>query len=108
MNFDFDNCLNFYLHNIFTDRATGSSHMPGNSSHVGVYCPNNPDSKDNDLVFLHNETSPVVPISDFDYYWNSQTVPCFLIVLLPLISLRSITFFTKFNSLGKYAFYNSG
>jgi len=89
-----------------TDRATGNSHVPGNSSH-GVYCPSNPDSKvivpgfnDSGLALLSGYAEPG-PNSTFDYYWNPSTVACFLTVLIPLISLRSITFFTKFNSLGK-------
>lgn len=81
---------------LFTDSITGSSHVPGNDSHSGVYCPSNPDSHES---FNLNVTD-VIP-SQFDFFWNQQTVPCFLLVLLPLISLRSISFFTKFNSLGK-------
>ena len=93
----------------FSDRITGNSHVPGNATH-GVYCPNNPDSS-NVLPPTHNEsvfadhfnfTDPG-PSSTFDYYWNPPTVACYLtIFMLPLISMRSITFFTKFNSLGEF------
>lgn len=52
--------------------------------------------------------------SDYDYYeygddkpappgkgfFTTQTAPLFLIILLPIISLKSPTFFTKFNSVG--------
>ena len=94
----------------FTDKSTGNSHIPGNASH-GVYCPSNPDSKDvypgiNDSgLFNHSgfyDPSPN-PNETFDYFWNSSTVACYLVILLPLISLRSITFFTKFNSLGEFS-----
>ena len=37
----------------------------------------------------------------FEQIWNKNTVPFFLLILFPLISLRSVTFFTKFNSIGK-------
>ena len=76
--------------------------MPGNSSHDGVFCPNNPDSKEDLSELLGNVTIPVPGPGDFDYWWSVQTVPCFLLILLPLISLKSITFFTKFNSLGRF------
>ena len=91
------------------DRITGSSHVPGNATH-GVYCPSNPDSS-NVVPPTHNESffidpfvfaDPVPPTpSAFDYYWTPSTVACYLtIIMLPLISMRSIAFFTKFNSLG--------
>ena len=35
-----------------------------------------------------------------DSFFTPQTTPLFLIILLPLICLKSPTFFTKFNSLG--------
>ena len=40
--------------------------------------------------------------STFDTYWNLDlTVPIYLaLLLLPLISFKSATFFTKFNALG--------
>ena len=37
---------------------------------------------------------------DHNIYITPQTTPMFLTILLPLISLKSATFFTKFNSLG--------
>ena len=92
-----------------SDSITGNSHVPGNASH-GVYCPNNPDSS-NVIPPTHNASTFYLAdpynVSDsgssstFDYYWNPSTVACYLTIMLPLISMRSITFFTKFNSLGK-------
>ena len=38
----------------------------------------------------------------FEQIWNKNTVPFFLLFLFPLISLRSVTFFTKFNCVGKW------
>ena len=39
----------------------------------------------------------------FTYWQKQKTVPFYLIVMLfPLSSLKSPTFFTKFNALGKY------
>ena len=60
-----------------------------------------------------NQTSPdITPSADnsFYKYWDQQkTVPLYLIaVLLPLSSLKSPTFFTKFNALGLYAFSHFG
>uniref|UniRef100_A0A1B6KXM9 Amino acid transporter transmembrane domain-containing protein n=1 Tax=Graphocephala atropunctata TaxID=36148 RepID=A0A1B6KXM9_9HEMI len=47
-----------------------------------------------------NITSDLQP-SMFKQAWNLKTVPIYLIVLLgPLLSFKSATFFTKFNSLG--------
>ena len=53
--------------------------------------------------------SAVTPVSNhthdatFQKFWDEQkTVPLFLIIILfPLISLKSATFFTKFNALGR-------
>jgi len=38
--------------------------------------------------------------STFHRIWNKNTVPVFLLVLFPIICMRSVTFFTKFNCLG--------
>lgn len=41
----------------------------------------------------------------FSRYWNDKLVPLYLVVLLfPLINFKSLTFFTKFNSLGIFKF----
>jgi hypothetical protein len=83
-----------------TGRITGNSHLPGNASH-GVFCPSNPDSKDLPPGFNDSGLAdPPNPNATFDEYWNPSMVACYLLILLPLISLKSITFFTKFNSLG--------
>ena len=37
----------------------------------------------------------------FDTYWTPEYVPLYLIaILFPLVNFKSLTFFTKFNSLG--------
>lgn len=37
-------------------------------------------------------------------YWNDKLIPVYLVVLLfPLLNLKSISFFTKFNSLGAFS-----
>ena len=63
----------------------------------GAYCPENvvsptaeePSELDNG------------PESLYDKIWNAQTAPLFLIVLLyPLLNIKSPTFFTKFTGLG--------
>ena len=52
-----------------------------------------------DISHYNNATDE----SDFDKIWGQfSTVPLFLIIIMfPLINLKSATFFTKFNALGK-------
>ena len=44
------------------------------------------------------------PKTDFYQYWNKQkTVPFFLVIIIvPLMNIKSPTFFTKFNALGMF------
>ena len=42
----------------------------------------------------------------FQQIWNKNTVPIFLLVIFPLISLRSVNFFTKINCIGKQNYHN--
>jgi len=63
---------------------------------TGVYCPKN----ETPSVLPSNSSVP--GDSTFDRIWDQySTVPLFLIlVMFPLINLKSATFFTKFNALG--------
>ena len=36
----------------------------------------------------------------FEFFWNKRTVPLFLLILFPIVSLRSVTIFTKINAIG--------
>ena len=69
--------------------GTSSHSHSANASVIDVICPSNPS---NDDQFGIEE--PVNP------YFNKKTAPLYLIILLPVISVKSPTFFTKFNSLG--------
>ena len=63
----------------------------------GAYCPENvlvPTAVD-------VPDAAAAPESFYDKIWNAQTTPLFLIVLLfPLLNIKSPTFFTKFTGLG--------
>jgi sodium-coupled neutral amino acid transporter 9 len=65
-----------------------------------VLCPQ--DENDHDTL---NATTLLLerPESLYSKVWDIRTtVPIFLILIIgPLINFRSVTFFTKFNSLGK-------
>ena len=83
----------------------------------GVYCPKNETTQTfgrfinfcfeyhklfssfSDISHYNNSTDE----SEFDKIWGQfSTVPLFLIIIMfPLINLKSATFFTKFNALGK-------
>ena len=68
--------------------------------HLTVFCP---DPIDN-LTFSSLLNGPIFQngASTFDKIWNLDlTVPIYMaLLLLPLICLKSATFFTKFNALG--------
>ena len=67
------------------------SHPSSNSSSIiEVICPSNPS----------NDGMVIVDQTDINPYFNKKTAPLYLILLLPVISVKSPTFFTKFNSLG--------
>ena len=60
-----------------------------------------------DIVnYAYNNKRSVIPDINgtkdhFEEIWNKKTAPLFLIpILFPLLNLKDITFFTKFNSLG--------
>ena len=63
----------------------------------GVYCPKN------ETPSVPGNSSVPDDSGSFDKIWDQySTVPLFLIIIMfPLINLKSATFFTKFNALGK-------
>lgn len=83
-----------------------------NGSITEVFCPKKPYGPDLDLTnttyFFNNSSSDrrdggdeaSSQSIDNNPYFNHQTVPLCLIVVLPMISLKSPTIFTKFNSVG--------
>jgi len=44
--------------------------------------------------------APIDEPGRFARIWNKKTVPLYLLILFPVICMRSVTFFTKFNCLG--------
>ena len=83
-----------------------------NGSITEVFCPKKPYGPDLDLTnttyFFNNSSSDrrdggdeaSRQSIDNNPFFNHQTVPLCLIVVLPMISLKSPTIFTKFNSVG--------
>jgi sodium-coupled neutral amino acid transporter 9 len=64
-----------------------------------VLCPQ--DVTDSDVI-LNTTFHLERPESIYNEVWDLTTVPIFLILIIgPLINFKSVTFFTKFNSLGK-------
>ncbi|XP_037069917.1 LOW QUALITY PROTEIN: sodium-coupled neutral amino acid transporter 9 homolog [Pollicipes pollicipes] len=62
----------------------------------GAYCPENVV-----VEVLEAATSAVGEESFYDKMWNAQTTPLFLVLLLyPLLNIKSPTFFTKFTGMG--------
>ena len=94
----------------------GTTHVicPGNNSaiHSHVHLNNT------EVAIIHTDSmflldyvhpgligDPLPPI--FATVWNKRTVPFFLLFIFPIISMRSVTFFTKFNVIGMYSKENS-
>ncbi|GCB64451.1 hypothetical protein scyTo_0004608 [Scyliorhinus torazame] len=85
-----------YVHNI-----TEVEHVLSTNGTVKVICPNPPGVHQNstDMSYIiSNDTG----VHEFQEWWNkSNTVPYYLIVLLlPLLSFKSASFFARFNNLG--------
>eukprot|EP00049_Salpingoeca_infusionum_P022365 m.6332 g.6332 ORF g.6332 m.6332 type:complete len:656 (+) comp5145_c0_seq2:331-2298(+) len=60
-----------------------------------------PDPSCPNSTTLYTTVDNVAASDTWSKVWNLKTVPLFLIVLLfPLLNFKSLTFFTKFNSLG--------
>ena len=79
-----------------SDRSNG---QVSNTTEEGVFCPNNQTGYGHTFV---NTSTPEPPEpSDFNLWGQFTTVPVILVfIIFPLVNLKSITFFTKFNSLG--------
>jgi len=92
---------------VFVHDNVNGKHIGNSSSDDGVYCPSNQTLG---APYIYNHTLLPTPppnpngtdSSYFDMIWGQfTTVPLFLVVIVfPLINLKSATFFTKFNSLG--------
>jgi len=69
----------------------------------GVYCPSNETNSAFDIELSINTSLPLnSTTSNFDTIWGQfTTVPLFLILIVfPLVNLKSAAFFTRFNALG--------
>jgi sodium-coupled neutral amino acid transporter 9 len=64
-----------------------------------VLCPEDEANSDATNTTHYSDSSQLI----YNKVWSlTTTVPIFIIVIIgPLINFRSVTFFTKFNSLGK-------
>lgn len=75
-----------------------------NESSQGVYCPRNQTTTIGDEIHENQSiaSGQTEDKSTYEMIWGQfTTVPFFLIlVLFPIINLKSVTLFTKFNSLG--------
>ena len=95
---------------VSTTVKLGTTHVlcPGNNSAIHSHVHNNStghDSIHTDSLFLLDDVQPGLIGHDlppmFETIWNKRTVPFFLLFLFPIISMRSVTFFTKFNVIGE-------
>jgi sodium-coupled neutral amino acid transporter 9 len=66
-----------------------------------VLCPEDEANSDAANTTHYSDSPQLTPI--YNKVWGlTTTVPIFIVVIIgPLINFRSVTFFTKFNSLGK-------
>ena len=111
----------------FSEKATGT--LPVSNSSDSLMCPKNASVYNNSkslhpsttLTILESATgsendilqkmsltedrgpspAPIDEPGRFARIWNKKTVPLYLLILFPVICMRSVTFFTKFNCLGK-------
>lgn len=84
-----------YFHNVFEGKGGNSS--SNISTNHGAFC--TPSSNLSDVSFPDFVAKPNE--SSFDIVWKPWTAPLFLIIfLLPVLNVRSPTFFTKFTGLG--------
>ena len=91
------------------DLHLGETHVicPGNNTAVHSHVHINHTAHDMQYNSSANDfgqnglfTDDLPPM--FEQFWNKSTVPFFLLFLFPIISMRSVTFFTKFNVIGEY------
>ena len=108
---DFLSCFSYSFFPLSIGLTTGvtlsNKTLQLNRSVTEVFCPKKPYGPDLDLTnttfFFNNSSSDKMNDEESSVrnpYFNHQTVPLFLIVVLPMISLKSPTIFTKFNSVG--------
>jgi hypothetical protein len=93
------------------DLQLGETHVicPGNNSAVHSHVHINDTAHDmqytSSSMFTHEFGQNGLIADDlppmFEQFWNKSTVPFFLLFLFPIISMRSVTFFTKFNVIGE-------
>ena len=90
----------FFLY--ISDLAYGNM-TTGNASVTDVICPSRPNANDmfisNISTIYENVTMPDVN-EHHVIYFTKTIAPMFLIVLLPFVSIKNPTVFTKFNSVG--------
>ncbi|KAK2157177.1 hypothetical protein LSH36_196g03032 [Paralvinella palmiformis] len=105
-----------FIYNQVTDGHNASKPHPlSNISHHDVCCPNPRKSSLEYFVDHSNHQDPTLAVIELSLLGNqsasaslfhriwvqNETVPFFLVLILgPIINLKSPTFFTKFNSLG--------
>ena len=97
---------------LFETVSYGHDAMEGNlpNNTPAIMCPKNYTRLDSDEV---NDGFGFVPAATgvglraaihtwtlFERVWNRKTVPVFMLLIYPLLCLRDVGFFTKFNSLG--------
>ena len=83
----------------------GNNMTTGNASVIDVICPSRPNANDmfisNISTIYDNVTMPDVNEHHVITVFTKKIIASmFLIVLLPMISLKNATIFTKFNSVG--------
>ena len=75
-----------------------------NSSITDVLCPNNPNHNHPGADLNSDPQQDYQDQNNGDNDWGiftPKTAPLYLLILLPVVSLKSATFFTKFNAIGK-------
>ena len=94
----------FIADSIFHGNSTdGYSNSGLHLGETRVICPSNNSAMN---INSHVHINHTELIADdlppmFEQLWNKKTVPFFLLFLFPVISMRSVVFFTKFNVIGK-------
>ena len=93
----------FIADSIFRRNSTdGYSNSGLHLGETRVICPSNHSALN---INSHVHIDHTALIADdlppmFEELWNKKTVPFFLLFLFPVISMRSVVFFTKFNVIG--------
>ena len=69
-----------------------------------MLCPNNPNHNHPGADLNSDPQQDYQDQNNGDNDWGiftPKTAPLYLLILLPIVSLKSATFFTKFNAIGK-------